>query len=66
MKGAVRFFDDMVDDQMIDRKPVGIEVLNNPFRLLDSQGLGDGDHDVFREALVSDKVSDVIGEGLPP
>ena len=66
MKGTVRLFDDMVDDQVIDRQPVAIEVLDNPFRLFYPQGLGDGHDDVLCEALVPDKLSDVVGEGLPP
>ena len=65
VKGAVRLLDAMVDDQMVDREVVGIEVQYNAFRLLDAEGLGDGDDDIFSEALISDEGSDVIGELLP-
>lgn len=65
VEGAIRLLDAMVDNQVVNGKAVGIEVLDDTFRLLDSQRFGDGDHDVFREALISDKGGNVIGERLP-
>jgi len=48
MELAVGILDHMIDDQVINFKLVRIKILNDPFRLFDTEGLWDRHNDKLR------------------